>query len=399
MLALVLAGGEGGRLDVLTTERAKPAMPFAGVYRLIDFPLSNCHHSRVSDVWVLQQYEPHSLTEHLAGGRPWDLDRTYGGLLEVHPSTGDSESGWFKGNADAIYRTRERILAQAPELLLVLSADHVYRLDYSEVVSGHVDSGASVTLVTTTVPRDEAGEYGVVETEGERVSGFEYKPDEPRNDVVTTEVFVYDAKKLLETLDWIVDEEGEDALSDFGDSLLPKLVEEGEARAHPLGGYWKDVGRPSRYWQAHMDLLDAAPALALDDPEWPILTRGVQRPPALIATGSRVETSRVSPGAIVRGTVERSFLGPGVVVEEGAEVRGAILFHDTVVEGGSRVENAIVDARVRIREGAEVGGGSPDDDGLALIGHGVEVSPGDDAGPGARLEPETAHDETQTESA
>jgi glucose-1-phosphate adenylyltransferase len=395
VLALVLAGGEGGRLDVLTAERAKPALPFAGVYRLIDFPLSNCHHSRVSDVWVLQQYEPHSLTQHLAGGRPWDLDRTYGGLRELHPYTGDSESGWFEGNADAIYRTREQVQAQDPEVMVVLSADHVYRLDYSEVIAGHRESGAAVTAVTTQVPRSEAGEYGVVETDGERVLGFEYKPDEPRADEVTTEVFVYETRRLLATLDEIVDEEGEDSLADFGHSLLPRLVERGEARVHRLDAYWKDVGRPSRYWQAHMDLLSREPALALDDPTWPILTRGVQRPPALVEPGARVEDSLVSPGAVVGGRVERSVLGPGVVVESDAVVREAILFHDTVVEGGARVEHAILDARVRVRAGAEVGGGEPDDDGLALAGNGVEISAKDDAGPGARLEPRTRHDETR----
>lgn len=393
VLGLVLAGGEGGRLDVLTAERAKPALPFAGVYRLIDFPLSHCHHSRVSDVWVLQQYEPHSLSEHLAGGRPWDLDRTYGGLQELHPHTGDDESGWYEGNADAIYRSREHIAAQDPEVLLVLSADHVYRLDYSEVVAGHRESGAAVTIVTTRVPKEEAGDYGVVESDGDRITGFEYKPDEPRADEVTAEVFAYDARRLLETLDEIVDEESEDSLADFGDALLPRLVERGEARVHPLDGYWKDVGRPARYWQAHMDLLSREPALELDDPAWPILTRAVQRPPALIESGARIERSLVSPGSIVRGTVERSVLGPGVVVEDGAEVIGAIVFHDTEVERGARIEHAIVDARVCVREGAKVGGGSPDDDGLALVGHGVEVSPGDDAGPGARLEPETSHDE------
>jgi glucose-1-phosphate adenylyltransferase len=395
----VLAGGEGGRLDVLTAERAKPAMPFGGVYRLVDFPLSNCHHSRVPDVWVLQQYEPHSLTEHLAGGRPWDLDRTYGGLRELHPHTGDAEEGWYEGNAHAIYRTREQIAVHDPEVLIVLSADHVYKLDYSEVVAGHRDSEAAVTLVTTQVPLEEAGDYGVVETDGERVAAFDYKPDEPRADEVATEVFVYDARRLLETLDAIMDEEGEDALSDFGDALLPRLVERGEARAHPLGGYWKDVGRPSRYWQAHMDLLSDEQPLDLDEPAWPILTRGVQRPPALVERGARIEESLVSPGAVVRGSVERSVIGPGVVVEEGAEVRGSILFHDAVVEAGAHVANAILDARVRVRGGAAVGGGSPDDDGLALVGHGVEIGPGDDAGPGARLEPGTPHDETQAKSA
>jgi glucose-1-phosphate adenylyltransferase len=393
VLALVLAGGEGGRLDVLTAERAKPAMPFGGVYRLIDFPLSNCHHSRIDDVWILQQYEPASLTTHLAGGRPWDLDRTYGGLRAVHPTTGDAESGWYEGNADAIYRTREEIAGEEPDLLLVLSADHVYRLDYSEVVAGHRESGATVTVVTTQVEREEAGEYGVVEAEGEQITGFEYKPDDPKADVVTAEVFVYDTQRLLETLDEIVSDEGEDSLSDFGHTLLPRLIERGEARAHPLSGYWKDVGRPSRYWQAHMDLLEPEPPLDLDDPAWPILTRGVQRPPARIEDGARIATSLVSPGAIVAGTVERSVLGPGVIVEAGAEVRGAVVLHDTRIERDAKVECAIVDARVLIESGATVGGGSADDDGLTLVGHGAEISAGDDAGPGARIEPGTPHDE------
>jgi glucose-1-phosphate adenylyltransferase len=185
-----------------------------------------------------------------------DLDRTYAGLGELHPYTGDTESGWFEGNADAIYRTREQITAHDPEVLVVLSADHVYRLDYSEVVAGHRETGAAVTIVTTQVSWEEAGDYGVVETDGERMTAFEYKPDDPCADTVATEVFVYDTRRLLETLDEIVDEEGQDSLADFGDSLLPRLVESEEARAHPLGGYWKDVGRPSGYWQARMDLLD-----------------------------------------------------------------------------------------------------------------------------------------------
>jgi len=394
VLALVLAGGEGGRLEVLTAERAKPALPFAGVYRLVDFPLSNCHHSGIGDVWVLQQYEPHSLAAHLSGGRPWDLDRTYGGLRTFHPYVGDDESGWYRGNADALHRTGEEIAAFDADVLLVLSADHVYRLDYRDVLEEHLDSGMAVTVVTTRVDRSEAGEYGVVDADGERVTGFEYKPDGPQTDLVTTEVFAYDPRCLLETLAEIAEEEGEEALSDFGDALLPRLVDRGEARARDLGGYWKDVGRPSRYWQAHMDLLGEDPPLDLDDPSWPVLTRGVQRPPARIEESARIDSSLVSPGAIVAGRVVRSVIGPGVMVEDGAEVVEAIVFHDTTVEGGARIERALVDARVRVRRGAEVGGGDPDDDGLALVGHGVEVGPDDDAGPAARIEPATSHDET-----
>ena len=381
-------------MDVLTAERAKPALPFAGVYRLIDFPLSNCHHSEVGDVWVLQQYEPHSLGAHLSGGRPWDLDRTYGGLRAIHPYLGDEESGWYRGNADALHRSREEIAAFDPDALLVLSADHVYRLDYRDVIDAHLESKAAVTLVTTRVDRAEAGEYGVAEVEGERVTGFEYKPDEARSDVVTTEVLAYDPKRLFETLDEIIEEEGENALSDFGDALLPRLVERGEARAFSLPGYWRDVGRPSRYLRAHLDLLEPDPPLELDDPAWPILTRGLQRPPARIDGSARVEASFVSPGAVVRGRVEHSVIGPGVIIEDGAQVRESVVFHDTTVEAGARVERALVDARVRLRRDAQVGGGDSDDEGIALVGHGAEIGPHDDAGPGARIEPTTPHDET-----
>jgi glucose-1-phosphate adenylyltransferase len=197
VLALVLAGGEGGRLGPLTDERAKPALPFAGVYRLIDFPLSNCLHSGIGDVWVIQQYEPHELTRQLANGRPWDLDRTRGGLRILHPYLGDSESGWYSSNADAIYRNRDVIAEQDPDVLLVLSADHIYKLDYADVVARHVDSAAAVTMVTTVVAKEEASRYGVVHVDAdERVTGFEYKPDSPASDVVTTEVFAYDAHRL-----------------------------------------------------------------------------------------------------------------------------------------------------------------------------------------------------------
>ena len=229
VLALVVAGGEGERLKPLTENRAKPALPFGGVYRLIDFPLSNCHHSRVSDVWVIQQYEAHTLSEHLASGRPWDLDRTWGGLRVVHPTTGD-ESGFYKGNADAINRNRTAIERFDPELLLVLSADGVYKLDYASVLERHVERKAEATVVTATTTLEEASRLGTVIVDGEgRVTGFEYKPDDPSSQVVTTEVFVYDAQVLLRTLA-ALEGEGEE-LSDFGHSLLPRLVERGKTWA------------------------------------------------------------------------------------------------------------------------------------------------------------------------
>lgn len=384
MLALVLAGGAGGRLDVLTRERAKPAMPYGGVYRLVDFPLSNCHHSRVSDVWVIQQYQPEALSTHLANGRPWDLDRTHGGLRVVHPSLGGSdEEGFYRGNADAIFRHKDEIEAFGAETLLVLSADHVYKLDYTEVVARHADCGAEATVVTTRVPREEAGRFGTVEVGGDgRITGFEYKPDEPSTDVVTTEVFAYDARTLLDALDELAGAEGE--LEDFGDDLLPRLVERGRVFEHPLDGYWKDVGTIESYWEAHMELVAAEPPIDLDDPSWPILTRSRQRPPARV-DGASVEAALLSPGAVVRGNVVRSVLGPGVVVEEGAMVRDAVLLDDVTVERGAVVERAILDEGVHVGAEARIGAAGAE---IVVVGAGARVEQGEEVAPGVRIEPQ-----------
>ena len=360
VLALILAGGEGGRLGPLTEKRAKPALPFGGTYRLIDFPLSNCVHSGLSDAWVLQQYEPHELTSQLAGGRPWDLDRTRGGFRIVHPYLGDSESGWYAGNADAIHSNRELIGEFDPDLILVLSADHVYKADYDEVIAGHLATDAAVTMVTTRVPAEEASRYGVVELGGDdEVSGFEYKPEQPRSAVVTTEIFVYDARSLLDTLAEL-DAASDEGLHDFGHELIPRLVSERRARAHQLHGYWRDVGTLESYWQAHMELLAPEPSLVLDDLAWPILTAGIQRPPARIESSARIDASWIAPGAAVRGRVERSVIGPGVVVEDGAAVRDSILFHDGHVASGAVVERAVVDERAQVGRNAVVGSVSGD---------------------------------------
>jgi glucose-1-phosphate adenylyltransferase len=349
VLALVLAGGEGDRLAPLTKERAKPALPYAGIYRLIDFPLSNCVHSGITDVWVIQQYEPHELARQLAGGRPWDLDRTRGGLRILHPYLGDSESGWYEGNADAIYRNREVIADHDPDVLLVLSADHVYKLDYSDVIADQLESGAAVTMVTTDVPTEDASRYGVVEVDADgKVRRFEYKPDEPAGNLVTTEVFAYDARRLLQTLDEMAKPGDASGLEDFGHELIPRLVDDGAARAFRQDGYWRDVGTVDAYWQTHMDLLEAEPRLTLDDPAWPILTAGLQRPPARIEASATIDGSLVAAGAHIQGTVVRSVLGPGVVVAEGAVVRDAVLLHDSDVGAGANVTRAILDAAVHV---------------------------------------------------
>jgi glucose-1-phosphate adenylyltransferase len=392
VLVLVLAGGEGGRLELLTEHRAKPATPFAGVYRLIDFPLSHAVHSGLSDVWVLQQYEPHTLTEHLANGRPWDLDRTYGGLLLLHPHTGSEGEGWHHGNAHAIWQKRALIRELDPELVLVTSADHVYRLDYSAVVEHHRERGADVTLVTTEVPTSEASRFGCVTVDGDgRVTGFAYKPDDPPGGTIATEDFVYRTDRLLEVLDQLAEEadpeSDESRLQDFGHGLLPELIEAGTAVAFPLEGYWRDVGTLASYWEGHMDLLDPEKGIELDDPEWPILTRAVQRRPARIEGSAHIERSLISSGCTVRGTVVRSVLAPGVVVEEGAKVTDSVLLHDVVVGEDAEVAGAIVDVEARIGKGALVGesiDGDPAEQ-LVLVGARERVRARARVRPGGRV--------------
>lgn len=343
-----MAGGAGSRMGPLTERRAKPALPFGGIYRLIDFALSNCSNSRIDDVWVLQQYRPHSLEDHLANGRPWDLDRTSGGLLILHPFSGGKEGGFHAGNADALWHHRSLLEEFDADVVLVLSADAVYTLDYGDVVDTHLATGADVTMATTRVDEDP-GRFGVVEAAADgRVTGFAYKPDEPVGDLVTMEVFAYRPAALLGTLAELADG-GDGELSDFGDELVPRLVDAGRAYEHRFDGYWRDVGTPDAYWQAHQDLLAGGPAgIDLDDPSWPVRTTGAHRPPARIAASASVENSMVSPACRVAGRVVDSVLSPGVVVEEGAFLCGAVVLHDAVIRAGARVERAVIDA------GAEV---------------------------------------------
>lgn len=354
VLAFVLAGGAGSRMGALTERRAKPALPFGGTHRLIDFPLSNCANSGIHDVWVVQQYLPHALEDHLANGRPWDLDRTSGGLLILQPFTGGEEGGFHKGNADSLWRHRRLIAQFGADVVLVLSADAVYRLDYRNLVDDHLARDADVTMATTVVA-EEAERFGVVATEADgRVRDFWYKPEKPPTDVVTIEVFAYRPAALIDTLDRLEEKDGE--LSDFGDALLPELVARGRAHEHRFEGYWRDVGTPDSYWQAHQDLLDGAVDFDLDDPRWPIRTTGSHRRPARIAAGGSVEDSLVAPGCVVHGRVVRSVLSPGVVVEKGAVVESSVVLNDAVVRGGARVERAVVDLCAEVDGEAEVEG-------------------------------------------
>jgi glucose-1-phosphate adenylyltransferase len=388
-LALVLAGGAGGRLELLTAGRAKPAVPYAGKYRLIDFPLSNAHNAGFEDVWVVQQFHPASLADHLANGRPWDLDRTVGGLLVLSPHLGSDRAGWHHGTADALWRQAPLVRDSDPDALVVVSADAVYRLDYGDVVNRHRESGASVTMVTTRVAREDAGRYGVVEADDSgTITGYAYKPDEPATDLVTTEVFVFDPATVLDLLQELAEQAGDEPLDDLGDDLLPRLVQGGKAHEYRLDGYWRDVGTVPAYVAAHLDLFDDPPGIRLDDPSWPIRTQESLRAAARVVPRAELSDALLSPGCNVAGRVERSVLGPGVVVEAGATVREAVLFHDVVVRAGAAIQRAVVDANTEIGADAHLGAGEPAadaDDDIVLVGEGSAVPKGARLRPGARF--------------
>ncbi len=350
ILALILAGGMGGRLGLLTENRAKPVVPFAGFYRLIDFALSNCMHSRISDVWVIEQYELHTLNEHLSNGRPWDLDRTYGGLQVLPPFENRNESktegGFSNGNADAIVRHQSFIQEFNPDILVVLSADHIYKFDFRRAIRTHLEKDAALTMVTTKVPKNEsASRFGVVKIDADgRVTDFQYKPDKPMSDLITTEIFVYDAKILFKKLKEFADENKD--LKDYGNELIPYFVENKLAFEHRQNGYWRDVGTIKSYWNANMDLLDEKNKIAIDDEDWRILTLAEQRIPALVYSSANVRNSLISHGCKIKGTVNHSVLSAGVTIEKGAEVSDSIILPNVVIEEGVKLEKTIVDAGV-----------------------------------------------------
>jgi glucose-1-phosphate adenylyltransferase len=402
VLAIIQAGGVGGRMDVLTRERAKPALPFAGVYQLVDFPLSNLTHSGITDVWLSLQFQGATLEEQVANGRPWDLDRSRGGLRVLMPEQGTGsldEDGFAQGNADGLFRIRAQIADEAPDVVVVLSADHIYRLDYNEAIDAHLAAGAECTVVTTEVPLEEAGDHAVVVVgDDDRVIDFAYKPEDPTAGTIAAEVIVYDPLVLVAVLEELHRELGADSdagdsgLGDFGDHLVPRLVERGSTYAWALGGYWRDVGQPHHYLQAHHDVLvDDIGVLAV--PGWPILTRQPQRVPGRVLEGGTVVDSLLSPGSRVAGTVVNSVIGPGAVVEAGAEVHDSVVFADSLVRAGSRVYWTVVDARCAIGPDAHVGepdaDGCGDPDAVTLVGQGSVVGEGVRLGAGARLEPGT----------
>ncbi len=356
--AVILAGGEGSRLGILTAKRTKPAVPFGGKYRIIDFPLSNCVNSGIFDVMILAQYRPHSLIEHIGAGGPWDLNRDFTGGLRIYtPYKARGASDWYLGTADAVQQNFRFIKNNSPDLVLILSGDHIYQMNYDAMIAFHQDHGADLTMAVIRVPVEEASRFGVVGMEDDyRVNEFVEKPANPPSNLINMGVYLFNMR-VLDRLLW-EDHNRLDSSHDFGKDILPNLIKEGgQVFAYPYSGYWVDVGTVNSYWQAHMDLLGDEPSLSMHDRSWIIHTRTEERPPVVIQKGAVVVDSMITDGCMLYSDayVERSILSPGVVVESGARVTGSIILTDTVIEAGAIVENTIIDKRVYIGEGTHIG--------------------------------------------
>ena len=347
VLTLILAGGEGERLSILSQVRAKPGVPFGGKYRIIDFALSNAVNSGLSDVGILTQYAPRSLIDHIGVGRPWDLDRSRGGVALLQPFIGRGRArDWYQGTADAVLQNLDFIDDRDPELVLVLAGDHVYKMDYRPFIDRHRETGADVTCAVRTVPLSEAHRFGILDVNPEgRVTAFIEKPSDPPSNLVSMGVYVFSWPLLRDLL--------APERVDFGRDVLPWMVDQGRrVQAYEFAGYWQDVGTVESYWATSLDLLSDDPGIELNDLGWLIYTRSEERPPARLGPEAVVVRSMISHGCVIDGTVEHSVLSPGVRVGAGATVRDSIVMFDAVIGEGATIDRAIVDKEARIGSGA-----------------------------------------------
>ena len=354
VLAVVMAGGAGERLSYLSAIRSKPAVPFGGKFRLIDFSLSNCVNSDINHVLVLAQYNPRSLIDHIGTGRPWDLDRMRGsGVKILQPFMSKGHTGWYMGTADAVRYNLHEIDQDGAELVLVLAGDHVYKMDYRPMIEAHRRTGAAVTVAVRTVPPAEASRMGILSLDDDgRVTDWEEKPAVPKSDLASMGVYVFDRAALHEWLD--------ESRSDFGRDVIPAMLAGGAAvYGHRFDGYWRDVGTIEAYWAANLDLTALVPELDLFDRSWLVHTRSEERSPAKMGPDSIVRHSLISHGCIVNGMVTNSVLSPGVKVYEGALVRDSVVLLDTEIGPGAVVDTAIIDKFVVVGAGAVVGFGPP----------------------------------------
>ena len=386
-LAMILAGGQGSRLGILTSEVAKPAVPFGGKYRIIDFPLSNCTHSGIDTVGVLTQYRPLELNTYIAGGRAWDLDRSNGGVYVLPPYTSGEKGEWYKGTANAIYQNLSFIAQFDSKYVLILSGDHIYKMDYNKMVKCHKESGADATIAVIEVPWDEASRFGIMNTDAEStIVEFEEKPANPKSNLASMGIYCFSWEVLRKYL--TEDEQNPESQNDFGKNIIPAMLEDGlKLTAYRFDGYWKDVGTIQSLWEANMELLDDNSGCNLEDKSWRIYSKTPVKPPHYVSSDAVLRNCYITEGCEISGEVDHSVIFEGVTIEEGAKVEDSIVMSGAVIGKDAVVYKSIVGNNVTVGSGATIG--SMDDtadnswynskicsNDITLIGPGLKIGSG-----------------------
>ncbi|HBY99208.1 MAG TPA: glucose-1-phosphate adenylyltransferase [Chloroflexi bacterium] len=405
VLTLILAGGEGSRLSILSEKRAKPAVPFAGKYRIIDFALSNTVNSDLYRVAVLTQYRPHSLIEHLGIGEPWDLNRRWpNGIRIWQPYRGRRDQDWYRGTADALYQNRSFIAGDGSDVLLVLSGDHVYTQDYRDLLNFHREHDADLTVAVMHVRPDEVHRFGIMTVgDHQRITRFTEKPKQSDSTLASMGIYVFNTAFLLRRLE--ADAQDPTSAHDFGKNIIPQMVERDRVFAYPFSGYWVDVGTIAAYWETNLALLEEHPALDLYDPNWVIYTRSEERPPVKSKPPGTIENSLVSNGCIIHGSVINSLLSPGVQVERGAVVRESVIMNDTTIRAGALIDRSVLDKEIEVGAEAQVGVGKDNtpnqlepgnlNSGITIVGKRAQVPSGVIIGRNCRIDPNVTPDDFQ----
>lgn len=366
MIAMLLAGGQGSRLKLLTKEIAKPAVPFGGKYKIIDFPLSNCSNSNIFDVGILTQYKPYQLNSHIGIGSAWDLDRRSGGVRVLPPYTNEQGGRWYKGTANAIYENINFIDELDPQYVLILSGDHIYKMDYSLMLDFHRQKKADITISVIGVPWEETSRFGIMNIdEDQLITEFEEKPKNAKSNLASMGIYIFDWKSLRSYL--ISDEKNPKSSNDFGKDIIPSMIKDGKRMyAYKFEGYWKDVGTVKSYWESNMDLLSSDNTLDLYDGKWKIYTKNRHLPPQYIASGASVINSMINEGCIVEGSIENCILFSEIEVKKNAKVVSSVVLSGAVIEEGCEIYNAVIMEDVTIKAGTVIG--TPDSELVYLVG-------------------------------
>ncbi len=383
-IAMLLAGGQGSRLYVLTENTAKPAVPFGGKYRIIDYSLSNCVNSGIDTVGILTQYQPLELNDYIGNGQPWDLNRNFGGVHILPPYMKTKDNSWYKGTANAIYQNTPFIERYNPEYVLILSGDHIYKMDYSKMLKFHKAKGAECTIAVRTVPIEEASRMGIMSTDSEdRITEFEEKPKVPKSNLASMGVYIFSWQTLKKYL--IDDENDPNSSNDFGKNVIPALLNDGrELYAYTFDGYWRDVGTLDSLWQANMDILDPSGLVEKGAPKkFRTYSRNYAQPPSIVSKGATVKNAFIAEGCIIKGTVINSVVSTGCRIEEGAVVTDSVIMPNSTVGARATVEFSMIGERCTVGEGAKIGAPKTNDGdwGVAVVGSDKSVGDGETVAP------------------